>query len=63
MAPLSMVSSCSALMPSFTGASMFRVRSRMVSQASPSPSVVAPALMPFLPLAMRFSVPLPRSVT
>ena len=61
--PLSMFKSCSALIASFTSAVMFKVRSRMVRLASPSVSVVAPDLMPFLPLALTFSVPLPQSVT
>ena len=63
MLPLSRVSSCSALMPSFTGASILRVSSRIVKEASPSASVVWPDLMPFFPLAVRFRVPAPHNVT
>ena len=60
--PLSTSSAVSAFTASFTGASMFSVRSRMVKEASPS-SVVAPDLMPFLPFACTFSVPAPQSTT
>lgn len=61
--PLSMFSCCSAFTASFTGASMFRVSSRMVRLAAPSSSVVAPDLTPFLPLAVTFRVPEPHRVT
>ena len=61
--PLSTFKSCSALMASLTGASIFSVKSRMVSDASPSSSVVAPDLMPFLPLAVTVSSPSPQRVT
>lgn len=45
------------------GALMVRVRSRITSHASPSSSVVAPDLMPFLPLAFTVRLPLPHRVT
>ena len=61
--PLSMLSVCSALMASFTLAVMLSVRLLMVNDASPSSSVVAPDLMPFLPLATTLSVPAPVSST
>lgn len=54
--PLSMFKSCSAFIASFTGAEMLSVRSFIVSEASPSASVVTPDLMPFLPLAVMFIV-------
>ena len=50
-------------MASFTGAAMVSVMSRMVRDASPSSAVVAPDLMPFLPLASMTREPLPHSVT
>ena len=58
-----MFSSCSALIASLTAAVMSSVRLRIVRLASPSVSVVAPDLMPFLPSAVMFSVPPPQSVT
>ena len=42
---------------------MLSVSSFIVSVASPSASVAAPDLMPFLPLAVMFIVPVPHSVT
>ena len=57
------VSSCPALMASLTGASIVSVSSRMVRLASPSSSVEAPDLIPFLPLAVMVSAPVPQSVT
>lgn len=54
--PLSMLKSCSAFIASFTVAEMLSVSSFIVSEASPSASVVAPELMPFLPLAVMFIV-------
>ena len=50
-------------MASLTGASIFSVKSRMVSDASPSSSVVAPDLIPFLPLAVMVNSPSPQRVT
>ena len=61
--PLSMFRVCSALIASLTGAWIVRLTFRMVSEAVPSSSVVAPDLMPFFPLAMIFSVPEPEIVT
>ena len=55
--------SCSALMPSLTPASISSVTPLTFSHASPSVSVVAPDLMPFFPLALSFSVPVPQMVT
>jgi len=51
-----MFKSCSAFIASFTLAEMLSVSSFIVSEASPSASVVAPDLMPFLPLAVMFIV-------
>ena len=61
--PLSTFSSCSAFTASLTGASMVSVSSRMVRDASPSSAVVAPDLMPFLPLALTVRLPVPHSTT
>ena len=60
--PLSTLSRCSALMASFTSASMFSVSSRMVRLASRSSSAV-PDLMPFLPSAFTVSAPPPQRTT
>jgi len=61
--PLPIVSSCPALIASLTGAWIVSVNSRMVRLASPSSSVEAPDLIPFLPLAVSVSEPVPQSVT
>ena len=50
-------------MASLTGASIVSVSSRMVRLASPSSSVEAPDLIPFLLLAVMVSAPVPQSVT
>ena len=60
MFPLKILSSCSAFIASFTVEVTFKVRSLIVREASPS-SPESPDLMPFLPLAVTVSVPLPHS--
>ncbi len=58
-----MFSSCSAFIPSFTSAVILRVTFLIVREAFPSLSVVAPDLIPFLPLAVMLIVPVPSIVT
>ena len=61
--PLSTFKMDSAFTASLTGASIVRVSSRMVRDASPSVSVEAPDLIPFLPFARRISSPVPQRTT
>ena len=61
--PLRTFRSASAFTASLTGAFILSVSSVIVSEASPSESVVAPDFMPFLPFAVMFSVPEPDRVT
>ena len=61
--PLSTFKMDSAFTASLTGASIVSVSSRMVRDASPSVSVEAPDLIPFLPFAWRISSPVPQRTT